>query len=275
MLLRNCYDYIVNNSPLWLNFVCASALSGMAVYCIMRRKCSRTLSDSNECVISNAMLQSTDDPRVIIPRICVEFHRKGWMSGSGGAISIKSGNEIFVSPSGILKEQVTPELLFLCNIDGDKISGPSARFNLTESSCTPMFLNAYRKRAAGAVFHIHTLNAVMVTALCHGNEFRISHQQMIKAIVNCRTGRNYRYDEELVIPIVENENEEIEIKDSIVRAMELYPETSAVLVRNHGIYLWAKNWRKAKIMCEAYDYIFEVVVKMKVVGLDPFNNLQK
>ena len=46
--------------------------------------------------------------------------------------------------------------------------------------------------AAGAVFHIHTLNAVMVTALCHGNEFRISHQQMIMAIVNCRTGKNYR-----------------------------------------------------------------------------------
>ena len=123
--------------------------------------------------------------------------------------------------------------------------------------------------AAGAVFHIHSQNAVMVTLLFPGKEFRISHQQMIKAIVNCRTGKNYRYDEDLVIPIVENENEEIEIKDSIVAAMEEYPETSAVLVRNHGIYLWAKTWVKAKIMCEAYDYIFEVAVKMKSNGLDP------
>lgn len=46
--------------------------------------------------------------------------------------------------------------------------------------------------AAGAVFHIHSQNAVMVTLLFPGKEFQISHQQMIKAIVNCKTGRNYR-----------------------------------------------------------------------------------
>ena len=159
--------------------------------------------------------------------------------------------------------------MFVCDIQGNQLDGPLPSLNLKESSCTPMFMNGYRKRGAGAVFHIHSQNAVMVTLLFPGKEFRISHQQMIKAIVNCKTGKNYRYDEELVIPIVENENEEIEIKDSIVAAMEEYSETSAVLVRNHGIYLWAKTWVKAKIMCEAYDYIFEVAVKMKSNGLDP------
>ena len=38
------------------------------------------------------------------------------------------------------------------------------------------------------------------------------------------------------------------LQDNIVAAMDEYPETSAVLVRNHGIYLWAKTWDKAKIM---------------------------
>ena len=42
------------------------------------------------------------------------------------------------------------------------------------------------------MFHVHSQNAVMVTLLFPGKEFRISHQQMIKAIVNCKTGRNYR-----------------------------------------------------------------------------------
>ncbi|CAB4027095.1 methylthioribulose-1-phosphate dehydratase, partial [Paramuricea clavata] len=100
-------------------------------------------------------------------------------------------NEIFVSPSGILKESVESSSLFVCDIQGNHLDGPPASLNMKESSCTPMFMNGYRKRAAGAVFHIHSMNAVMATLLFPGKEFRISHQQMIKIIVNCKTGRNY------------------------------------------------------------------------------------
>jgi len=37
-----------------------------------------------------------------------------------------------------------------------------------------------------------------------------------------------------------------------------------VLVRRHGVYVWGENWQKAKTMCECYDYLFEIAVKMKV-----------
>lgn len=211
----------------------------------------------------------TDHPRNLIPEICQEFHNKGWMTGSGGAISIRHGDEIYVSPSGILKERIKPRMLFVCDIEGSHLGGPTPSKNMKKSSCAPMFMKAYQKRGAGAVFHIHSQNAVMVTLLFSGNEFRITHHQMIKAIINCKTGKNYRYDEELVIPIIENQNEELDIKDGIVAAMEDYPETCAVLVRKHGIYLWGKTWEQAKIMCEAYDYIFEVAVRMISCGLDP------
>jgi ribulose-5-phosphate 4-epimerase/fuculose-1-phosphate aldolase len=44
------------------------------------------------CLVSDFIyLQQVDHPRNIIPQICREFHRKGWMTGSGGAISIKLG----------------------------------------------------------------------------------------------------------------------------------------------------------------------------------------
>ncbi|KNC71710.1 hypothetical protein SARC_15748, partial [Sphaeroforma arctica JP610] len=48
-----------------------------------------------------------------------------------------------------------------------------------------------------------------------------------------------------------------------------YPETCAVLVRRHGVYVWGDTWEKAKAMCECYDYLFEIAVKMKQLGLDP------
>ena len=56
-----------------------------------------------------------------------------------------------------------------------------------------MFL-IFSLTGAGAVFHVHSQNAVMVTLLFPGREFRMTHQHMIKAIVNCQTGKNHRYE---------------------------------------------------------------------------------
>ena len=51
--------------------------------------------------------------------------------------------------------------------------------------------------------------------------------------------------------------------------MVKYPDSNAVLVRRHGVYVWGENWQKAKSMTECYDYLFEISVKMKLHGLDP------
>jgi len=52
-------------------------------------------------------------------------------------------------------------------------------------------------------------------------------------------------------------------------ATKEYPDTCAVLVRRHGVYVWGKDWIKAKTMNECYDYLFEIAIKMKQMGLDP------
>lgn len=51
--------------------------------------------------------------------------------------------------------------------------------------------------------------------------------------------------------------------------MEEYPETNAILVRRHGVFIWGESWEKAKTMTECYDYLFEIAIKMKSIGLDP------
>ena len=37
-------------------------------------------------------------------------------------------------------------------------------------------------------------------------------------------------------------------QEAMARAMEDYPDTCAVLVRRHGVYVWGDNWQKAKTM---------------------------
>jgi methylthioribulose-1-phosphate dehydratase len=48
-----------------------------------------------------------------------------------------------------------------------------------------------------------------------------------------------------------------------------HPNTNAVLVRRHGVYIWGDSWERAKSMAECYDYLFECFVKMKQLGFDP------
>lgn len=114
--------------------------------------------------------------------------------------NISDSNEIYIAPSGVQKERIQPEDLFVQNIEGDDLQFPpeykkyySAQLNhvyktkpelfcarLTKSQCTPLFLLAYRHRGAGAVIHTHSQHAVMATLLWSGDEFRCTHLEMIK-----------------------------------------------------------------------------------------------
>ncbi|XP_033646259.1 methylthioribulose-1-phosphate dehydratase-like isoform X1 [Asterias rubens] len=210
-----------------------------------------------------------EHPRNLIPELLTHFYHLGWVTGTGGGLSIRKGNEIYIAPSGVQKERVQPEDLFVTTIEDEDISVPPAHKKLKKSQCTPLFMNAYSLRNAGAVIHTHSKHAVLATLLYPGKEFRITHMEMIKGIRKDKSGGNLRYDEELVVPIVENTPQEKDLKDRMARAMEEYPETCAVLVRRHGIYVWGETWEKAKAMCESYDYLLEVAVQMKQLGMDP------
>lgn len=94
---------------------------------------------------------------------------------------------------------------------------------------------AYILRNAGAVIHTHSKAALMATMLYPGKEFRCTHLEMIKGIKNQKLGRNMRYDEELVVPIIENTPFEEDLKDRLADTIKKYPETCAVLVRRHGV----------------------------------------
>ncbi|XP_078669623.1 methylthioribulose-1-phosphate dehydratase-like isoform X3 [Branchiostoma floridae x Branchiostoma belcheri] len=210
-----------------------------------------------------------EHPRHLIPALLRQFYDLGWVTGTGGGISIKLGDEIYIAPSGVQKERIQPEDLFVSTMEEEDIFCPPPSKKLKKSQCTPLFMNAYTMRGAGAVIHTHSKAAVMVTLLNPGKEFRITHQEMIKGIRRAKSGGNYRYFDELVVPIVENTPEERDLKERMARAMEEYPESCAVLVRRHGVYVWGDTWEKAKSMCECYDYLFDVAVQMRQLGLDP------
>ncbi|KAJ2557277.1 Methylthioribulose-1-phosphate dehydratase [Coemansia sp. RSA 1933] len=218
---------------------------------------------------STALVTSSDKshPANLIPELCRQFYKLGWVTGTGGGISIRDGDKVYIAPSGVQKERIRPSELFVLVLQTREVLR-SPEPPIKPSACTPLFYNAYTMRGAGACIHTHSQNAVLATLL-YDREFTISHQEMIKGIRRGQTGSNMRFFDTLRVPIVENTAEEENLTRRMAAAMGLYPDTCAVLVRRHGVYVWGESWEKAKTMAECYDYLFELAVKMKQLGIDP------
>ena len=196
----------------------------------------------------------------LIVELCQQFYRQGWVSGTGGGISIRDGSSIYIAPSGVQKERLSEDDMFVVNADGKTLSQPaSAAFKI--SACTPLFLHAYNLRNAGAVIHSHSENALLAT-LCFDEAFECTHLEMMKGIAG--TG----YHDVLQVPIIENTAHECDLADSLAEAINQWPKSHAVLVRRHGVYVWGKDWVQAKTHAECYDYLFGVVVRMRQLGFD-------
>lgn len=154
------------------------------------------------------------------------------------------------------------------------------------SACTPLFLAAFTRRNAGCCIHTHSQWAVLVTLLCESglqnskerDVFSINEIEQIKGISRGGSGSseiaeggrkvgNLGYFDTLQIPIIENTAHEEDLKDTLEKAIEKWPECAAVLVRRHGIYVWGKDVAQAKTQCESLDYLFQLAVEMHKMGL--------
>lgn len=195
-----------------------------------------------------------------IAELCRLFYDQGWVSGTGGGISIRTGEDIYIAPSGVQKERLQPSDMFVVNELGEVVQRPDDE-SLRLSACTPLFLHAYNLRNAGAVIHSHSENALLAT-LCFDDVFECTHLEMMKGIAG--TG----YHDTLQVPIIENTAHECDLADTLADAIKRWPNSHAVLVKRHGVYIWGKDWVQAKTHAECYDYLFGVAVKMRQLGLD-------
>ncbi|KAI9894950.1 MAG: Methylthioribulose-1-phosphate dehydratase [Vezdaea aestivalis] len=222
------------------------------------------------------LIQSTDPdhPANIIPRLCRNFYNLGWVTGTGGGISIRKGNYVFIAPSGVQKELLKAEDLFVMLYSPD-ITSRNAYYrsppNLKPSACTPLFLAAFNVGAYASI-HTHSQWAVLVTLIVErefgrGSCFEINHLEQIKGIPRGlgKTG-NLGFHDTLKIPIIENTAHEEDLTSFLVDAIKTYPDSYAVLVRRHGIYVWGDTVAKAKTSAESLDYIFQLAVEMNRLG---------
>ncbi|XP_006662940.2 probable bifunctional methylthioribulose-1-phosphate dehydratase/enolase-phosphatase E1 [Oryza brachyantha] len=219
--------------------------------------------------------EAVREARELVAELCRHFYAQGWVTGTGGSITVKANDPalplaqqlIVMSPSGVQKERMVAEDMYVMSADGKVLSSPVSKPWPHKppkcTDCAPLFMKAYLMRGAGAVIHSHGMETCIATMLDPGaKEFRITHMEMIKGI------KGHGYHDELVIPIIENTPYEYELTDSLAEAIAAYPKATAVLVRNHGIYVWGDSWINAKTQAECYHYLFDAAIKLYQLGID-------
>ncbi|MBV1862666.1 MAG: methylthioribulose 1-phosphate dehydratase [Nannocystaceae bacterium] len=212
------------------------------------------------------MTPDADIPSLIC-ELCRQFYDLGWVSGTGGGISIKGEAGIFMAPSGVQKERIAPADVFVLADDLSTCSVVTAPADaaLRISECQPLFFNAFRTRAAGAVLHSHSVWAVLAARLFSPSG---EPSQFVTAGLEMQKGlRGKGCFDTVRIPIIANTAREAQLTESMAEAMDAHRDVDAVLVAGHGVYVWGDTWVKAKTQAECLDYLFRATVELHRLGL--------
>jgi L-fuculose-phosphate aldolase len=98
--------------------------------------------------------------RAEVVRYAQALRQDGLVVGTSGNLSIRSGDLVVATPSGLDYNALTPELVCVCDLDGTLLDGP-----LEPTSEMPLHLSLYRTTGHQAIVHTHSTAATAVSLL--------------------------------------------------------------------------------------------------------------
>lgn len=183
------------------------------------------------------------------------FYGKNWVSGTGGGICGPTADDnLLLAPTGVHKERVQPEDFFVVRIEDGSVVQPAIDPTLRPSECNAIFCAIARARGARSVVHSHALSAVLCADLAgESDRVAIERFEMLKGV------RGVANRDRHLVPVISNTPREYELTDEVERVLrdEELSAAHAILVRDHGAYIWGGDVWEAKRHTEVYHFLFE------------------
>ncbi len=197
--------------------------------------------------------------RELLVELLREFHGRGWVSGTGGGIcGPADGGGLLLAPTGVHKELVRTDDFFVVNPADGSVVSPPPNQALRPSECNAIFCLTHRERAAWSVVHSHALSAVLAGDLAtrSADHIAIRGLEMLKGIPGVGN------EDVHLVPVIRNTPREAELVEqlSAVLADPRFSSAYAVIVRDHGAYIWGDDVWDAKRHTEVYHFLFEATV---------------
>ena len=185
--------------------------------------------------------------RELICRVGRLLYDRGYAAANDGNLSVRLGEDrLLVTPSGVSKGRMTPDMLLVTDLEGRVVEG-----DRHPSSEVKMHLMVYRRRPdAGAVVH--------------------AHPPVSTAFAVCGRGLEVPYVAELAaglgaVPCTPSFA--MLSTDQVPESIAPYlPDHNAVLLANHGALAWGADLWEAFDRLETVEHTAKIVLNAETVG---------
>ncbi|MDC3378829.1 methylthioribulose 1-phosphate dehydratase [Planctomycetota bacterium] len=172
---------------------------------------------------------------------------KGWSPATSSNYSSRIDDErAAITCSGKDKGSLTEADVLVVTLDGRPVGVG------TPSAETRLHTRLYaRYPEIGAVLHVHTINATVVSRACTGDTLTLQGYELQKAFAGVTT-----HKVDVQVPIFENSQDMHVLARQIDERLGDAPSPPGYLIRGHGLYAWGANMPEAKRHVEAFDFLF-------------------
>jgi L-fuculose-phosphate aldolase len=184
------------------------------------------------------------DAREAIVTTCQELSRAGLVVGTAGNVSVREGDLVAVTPSGVRYRDLTPELVGVHRLDGTAAEAP-----LEPTSELPLHLAIYLDRPdTGAIVHTHSAAATALSTLVEEVPAVHYYVAMFGGPVPVAPYALYGTQE---------------LARNVVRALR---DRTGCLMGNHGAVTLGPDLAAAQDKCAYLEWLCDVYLRASAAG---------
>ncbi|MFB2880937.1 methylthioribulose 1-phosphate dehydratase [Floridanema aerugineum] len=204
---------------------------------------------------------SVPDLRLELMANAEHFYKQGWMAGTAGNLSARLPDGSFwITASG--KSKGNLNLTDFVKITPDGIV-ESLSNDLKPSAETAIHQTIYKIfPEAQACYHVHSIEANLVSRFVEGDTLLLPPLEMLKGFNIWQENLN------ITLSIFPNHFDVSQIAREIKECFQLAPpQIPALLIRDHGVTVWADSTEKARNFIELIEYLFRYIVAASQTGV--------
>ena len=198
------------------------------------------------------------DPRPHLIAAARQFYQLGWMVGTAGNLSAKlSDGSFWITASGKSKGQLQENDFVRVTIDGEILdAGAPNNRPSAETSIHQAIYSLFPE--AKVCYHVHSVEANLVSSSLKEDSLPLPALEMVKGLGVWEENPN------VAMPVFENYLEVPRIASAIRDRFSISPpQIPALLIRHHGVTVWADSPQTALNYVEVAEYIFRYLVAVR------------